>query len=338
MEVRKMKKIGNRLIVGLFVLVFIFVSIAGLRAVEAAEKVYKIGIATIMTHPALDAARDGFIDQMAKEGFIEGKNVKYMVKSAEGDANMAYTIAKNFVSQKVDMIQSISTMMSQAAYNAAKGTDIPIVFSGVTDPLKARLIESWEKPGGNVTGVSDWVEIGPQVKVFVEILPTLRRLGVLYNPGEVNAVSQLNDLKAVAPSHGIKEIVEAAVPTTGEAMTATQSLVGKVDAIWIPQDTTTNSAATAIAKICENNKIPFFGSHPTQVKDGIIVAMGLDMYVNGKEAGMVAARILRGEKPGNIAVKRAELSDMHVNPAAAKRMGITIPKSVMDRATKIINK
>jgi putative ABC transport system substrate-binding protein len=323
---------------GIVLFFFMLSGLTMLKTTNAAEKVYKIGIATIMTHPALDAARQGFIDQMAKEGFVEGKNVQYSTSSAEGDVNLAFNIGQKFVSQKVDMIQSISTLMTQSAIMASKGTDIPIVFSAVTDPVKAQLVESWEKPGGKVTGVSDWAQIGPQLQVFVEILPTLKTLGVLYNPGEVNAIVQLNELKKAAPKYGIEKIVEASVPTTGEAMTGAQSLVGKVDAIWIPQDTTTNSAATAIAKICEEHNVPFFGSHPTQVKDGVIAAMGIDMYVNGTEAGKLAARVLKGENPKDIPVKKGALTDLQVNPLAAKRMGITIPESVMARATKIIEK
>lgn len=300
------------------------------------EKLYKIGITSIITHPALDANRDGFIDQLAKEGFIEGENVEFIIKSPEGDMTLAATIAQQFVAEKVDLILAIATPTAQACVAKAEGTDIPIVFGSVTDPVAADLINSWDKPGGNVTGISDWADVPTQVQLIIDIYPGVKKIGTIYNAGEVNSVVQIDELKKAAPGLGITEVVEATAATTADVLAAANSLVGRVDAIWIPTDNTVVSAFEAVVGVCEDNQIPLFAADTATVERGAIGTPGIDYYQLGIECGQVAARILRGEKPSNIPAKKVEMTDLYINPAAAERMGITIPQSILDRATKIV--
>lgn len=296
---------------------------------------YKIGITQIVTHPALDRSRDGFIAQMAEEGFVEGENVEYILRNAEGDMSTAASIAEYFVAEKVDLIFSIATPTTQACVAAAEGTDIPIVFAAVTDPVEAGLVESWEKPGGNVTGASDWADVGLQVKLGMDIYPA-KKLGVVYNAGEVNSVVQIGELKKVASSLGIEEIVEATAATTADVLAAVTSLVGRgVDAIWVPSDNTVAAAIDAVVKVCEENKIPLFASDIDMAKGGAISGLGLDYYVNGTEAGKLAARILRGEDPANIPIGMTPMTIIYLSPVAAERMGVTIPQEVLATATEI---
>jgi putative tryptophan/tyrosine transport system substrate-binding protein len=299
-------------------------------------KTYKIGVTQIISHPAIDAARKGFYDQMTAEGFSKGKNVVYDFLNAEGDMTLVASIPKKFVTDKKDLIYSISTVSTQGAVAAAKGTKIPIVFSALTDPVAAKVVDSWDKPGGTCTGASDWVEISPQLKLFKEILPGIKRLGTIYNAGEANSVVQIKELKKAAAGYGITKIIEATAATTADVYAAANSLIGRVDAIWVPTDSTVVSSLGSVLKICEANKIPLFAAEGSIVEKGAICAVGFSYYELGKMAGKIAVRVLKGENPGDIPVAKAPLTDLFINLSAAKRMGVDIPQSVLNRATKTI--
>ena len=329
----KHKRMSKILIAVCLVLVLALV-VPFMSSCETGMK-YKIGITQIVTHPALDRSRDGFIAQMAEEGFVEGENVEYILRNAEGDMSTAASIAEYFVAEKVDLIFSIATPTTQACVAAVEGTDIPIVFAAVTDPVEAGLVESWEKPGGNVTGASDWADVGLQVKLGMDIYPA-KKLGVVYNAGEVNSLVQIGELKKIASSLGIEEIVEATAATTADVLAAATSLVGRgVDAIWVPSDNTVAAAIDAVVKVCEENKIPLFASDIDMAKGGAISGLGLDYYVNGTEAGKLAARVLGGEDPANIPIGMTPMTIIYLSPVAAERMGVTIPQEVLATATEI---
>ena len=306
---------------------------SGCASQPTESKVYKIGIAQIATHPALDAAREGFIQAMADEGFVEGVNVEYDVGNANGDMSVAATIAQKFASEKVDLILAIATPMAQACAAATK--DIPIVFNCVTDPVAGGVVDSWEKPGGNVGGVSEWADVETQIELILEICPDVKKLGTVYNAGEPNSLVQIKELKKCAPGLGIGDILECNVSTSADVMTAAYALEG-VDAIWIPTDNTVASAYDAVVKVCEEKRIPLFGADVAIVEKGAIGTPGISYRYHGEQSGKFAARVLRGENPANMPVEKCEMTDLYINPAAAERLGITIPQSVIDRATQII--
>jgi len=301
-----------------------------------AGKVYKIGITAIVTHPALDLVRKCFIEQMAREGFIKGKNVSYDINNPEGDMTLAASIAQKFVSQKKDMIFSLSTPSTQACAMAVKGTNIPVIFGAMTDPVAAGVVDSWERSGGNVTGMSDWMDVGTQVALILECCPNVKRLGTIYNAGEVNSRVQIEELKKAAPGLGIEKIVEANAAISADVYAAAKSLMGRVDAIWVPTDNTVITAAEAVVKVCEDNRVPLFGSDTNQIERGLIGSPGIDFCILGKEAGKIAARVLRGAKTADIPPQKCKMTELWVNPSAAKRMGVTIPQAVLDRATNIV--
>jgi putative ABC transport system substrate-binding protein len=307
----------------------------GIGRQPAQAKVYKIGIAQLGTHPALDAAREGFIDQMKKEGFVEGENVYYIIRNAAFDSSTYATIAQYFVSVDVDLIFSIATPMTQACASAVNGTDIPVVFAAVTDPVAAGFAANWTVPGGQVTGASDWADVGAQVKLGMDIHPA-QKLGVIYNAGEVNSVVQINELKKVKSSLNITEIVPATAASTADVYAAAMSLVGRVDAIWVPSDNTVASAIGSVVAVCEDNDIPLFASDISSIaKGGCISGLGLDYTVNGEEAGKLAARVLKGENPANISISTTPMTIIYLCPAAAQRMGVTIPPAVLATATEV---
>ena len=301
----------------------------------APAKMYKVCITQIATHPDLDSNRQGIIDAMAEEGFIEGVNIDYIIRNAEGDMTVAASIADFFVGIKPDLIHAITTPSSQTVVAAAEGTDIPIVFSSVTDPVTAGLVPSWEKAAPLVTGVSDWFEMPPQVEFIMSVLPDIKVLGIAYNPGEVNAAVQAEELRKVAPDFGLT-IVEATAATSADVYAAGMSLVGRVDAIWIPTCNTVGGVGIeSIIKVGEEHKIPIFGSAVGMIKHGLIGGCSCDYYWIGKQAGYMAAKILRGESLANLPPKKSAVVTI-AYPAAAERMGITIPQAVLDKAEEII--
>ncbi|MDH5695658.1 MAG: ABC transporter substrate-binding protein [Dehalococcoidia bacterium] len=301
----------------------------------APEKVYKVCITQIATHPDLDSNRQGIIDAMAEEGFIEGENVEYIVKNAEGDMTAAASIADYFVSLKPDLIHAITTPSSQTLVAAAEGTDIPIIFSSVTDPVSAGLVPSWTEAAPNVTGVSDWFEMPPQVEFVLEVLPDVKVLGTAYNAGEVNAAVQAEELRTTAPKYGLT-VVEATAATTADVYAAGMSLVGRCEAVWIPTCNTVGGVGIeSIIKVGEENKLPIFGSAAGMISKGLVGGCSVDYYWIGKQAGYMGVKVLRGESMANIPPLKSAVVKV-VYPAAAERMGITIPQAVIDAADIVV--
>jgi putative ABC transport system substrate-binding protein len=321
-----------------FVLSVILVLILALSLLSvscAKQKVYKIGITQIATHPALDGLREGFKESLAAEGYVADKNVTYIEQNAEGDMATNSTIAQTLVSQKVDMVLGISTPSTMAVVETAKGTDIVILFGAVTDPVAAGIIENLEKPGGNITGINDMGPIDKHVDLIKEFMPDVKTIGTVYNAGEPNSVVQIDILKKKASAMGLN-VVEATVSTTADVQAAAESLVGKVDTIYIVTDNTAVSAFDAIVGICEANKIPLFAADPSSVETGAIASIGPSYKGMGEDIGKIAARIFKGEKPGDIPSTGGSKFETVVNPKAAERMGITVPQAVLDRADKVV--
>jgi len=270
----------------------------------AEEKAYTVCITQIATHPALDSNRQGIIDDY-------------------------------FVSLKPDVINAITTPSAQTVVAAAKGTDIPIIFSSVTDPVAAGLVPSWEQAAPQVTGVSDWFEMPPQVEFILSVLPDIKVLGTAYNPGEVNAAVQAEILSEVAPQYGITT-VEATAASTADVYAAGMSLVGRCDAVWIPTCNTVGGVGIeSIIKVGEENNLPTFGSAVGMIETGLVGGASVDYYWIGKEAGYMTARILNGEDIADIPPIKSAVSTV-VYPAAAERMGITIPQAIIDTADIVI--
>jgi len=331
-----MEKIRAWTFVSIICLALMLVFVFPATGVCAGKKVYKICMTQIVTHPALDMGRKGFVDGMEAQGFKEGVNVEYIFRNAQGDMHVAASIAKYFVSIKPDIITSITTPCSQAVVAAARGSGIPVVFFLVTDPVAAGLVPSWTKSAPNVTGVSDWADVPTQIKYIKEIMPRIKTLGLLYNAGEINSVVQRDEVvNEVAPKLGLN-IVEATASATADVYAAAQSLVGRADAMWMPTDNTIFAAVDSVLKVAEEHDIPFFGSDTMQAEAGLAAAAGVDIYGIGKEASIMVGKILRGEAtPADIPPMKTKKMLFAVNPAAAKRMGLIIPQAIIDRADKV---
>jgi len=296
-----------------------------------AQPVY-VAATAIVEHPALDAVRDGVREVLEEQGYTD-QTLKFTFESAQGNPAIAAQIARKLAGDTPDVIVAISTPSAQSAVSATK--DVPIVFSAVTDPLDAKLISNYDKPGRNVTGLSDMSPVKQHLELIQEFLPDLKAVGVPYNPGEPNAVAIVKLLKAEAKKKGIK-IVEAPSPKSSDVMIASQKLIGQVDAIYCPTDNTILTALESVIKTGIDGQLPVFAAETNAVERGAVASLGFNYGDIGRQTGEVVVRILKGEKAGDIPVRVAQGSELYVNPKMARRMGIEIPAAVLARATKVV--
>jgi putative ABC transport system substrate-binding protein len=304
-----------------------------LGSAATAQDLKTVAVTAIVEHPALDAARDGIRDELAAAGYEVGHNLDFVYESAQGNPATAAQIARKFIGDRPDVIVPISTPSAQAVVGATD--DIPVVFTAVTDPLGAKLVADLEQPGGNVTGMSDLSPIALHLDLVREIMPEAGRLGVIHNPGEANSVTLLELIREEAPARGF-EVVEAAAPRSSDVLAAARSLVGKVDAIYVPTDNTVVTALEAIVKVGTDNQLPVFAGDTDSVPRGAIAALGFNYYDLGRQTGKMVVRVLEGELPGTMAVERVETTELSVNPAAAEAMGISLPAAVVERAKVVV--
>jgi putative ABC transport system substrate-binding protein len=314
-------------------IVVLALAAAAAFAVPASAQTVKVAVTAIVEHPALDAVRDGVKDALEAAGYKVGGNLVFSYKSAQGNPATAAQIARQFAGEAPNVIVPISTPSAQAVVAATR--DIPVVFSAVSDPVGAQLVKTMEKPGGNVTGLSDMSPVAEHIALIKEILPNVKTIGYLYNAGEANSVSLLAVLKAEAAKAGLK-VVESAATKTAEVQGAARSLVGKADVIYVPTDNTIISALESAVGVAIEAKLPLFTADTDSVKRGSVAALGFNYYDVGKQTGAVVARILKGEKPGDIAVRIAAGSDLAINKSSAAKMGVTFPEAVLKRATQVV--
>ncbi|CAO3400433.1 ABC transporter substrate-binding protein [Azospirillum sp. 11R-A] len=301
--------------------------------VSAMAQSKTVAITAIVQHPALDATRDGIVEALKDAGFVQGQTLKVEYQSAQGNPATAAQIARQFAGSRPDVIVPISTPSAQAV--AAATRDIPVVFTAVTDPISAQMVKSMDKPGANITGLSDMAPVGEHVALIREILPQVKRIGVLYNPGEPNSIVLVKALKDEAAKVGLS-VVEASVPKSSDAQPAVRSLVGKADAVYIPLDNTVVSALESVIAVGQQAKLPIFSADTDSVARGTVASVGFDYFQVGKQTGAIVARVLKGEKPGDIPVALAKGTDLFVNPKSAAAMGVTLPDAVVKRATKVV--
>lgn len=298
------------------------------------SSVITIGIMQIVEHPALDASRDGFIKRLAELGFEEGKNIKYTTQNAQGDMAIAQSIAGNFVSDNVDMILAIATPTAQAAAKATQS--IPIVITAVTDPVAAGLVDSILTPGTNVTGTSDLTPVAKQLELLALMVPDTERVGVIYNAGETNSLVQVDLAREAARELGF-ELVEVTVSSSSGVYEAAQSLVGRVDAIYVPTDNTVVSAMESVIKVGEDYRIPVIVGEVDGVRRGALATVGIDYHVLGMQTADIAARILKGERaPKDIPIEYLEDIQIALNLTAAEKMGVVVPRDLIDEAYEVI--
>ena len=309
------------------------VMLAAATLTQADDHQTVVAITQIVEHPALDAAYQGVKDELAEQGYTEGENLKVMHESAQGNQAIASQIARKFVGESPDVIVAIATPSAQTVAAAAR--NIPVVFSAVTDPLAAKLVNSWEEPGANITGVSDMLPIDKHLDMLLRVMPDAKRIGTVYNPGEANAVALVEMIEERLNERGLK-LVKGAATKTSEVLGAARSLVGKADAIYLTTDNTVISAAEAVVSVGERAKIPVFAADTATVERGAVAALGFDYYNHGRQTGKMVVRILEGADTATMPVETMEELDLFVNPGAAERMGITLSDDLIQEAKKVV--
>jgi putative ABC transport system substrate-binding protein len=307
-----------------------------LASTAQADTVKKIDIVVMSDTPQLLEVRDGLLEGLKARGYVEGKNLKVNFKSAQANFGIAQQIARQFVGDAPDIIVPITTPTSQAVVAATK--DIPIIFSTVTDPVAAKIVPKFAKPGGNVSGVADPVPIEQMLTAIKELVPNLKKLGFVYDPSLPNSIVTIKEIKEMAPKFGF-ETVESPAMGLNNVLTAGQALVGKVDAIYVPNDTTVYAVFEALVKVAQDGKVPLFSSERRSVERGAVATIGLDFKRMGVETAIMVDKVLKGAKPGDLdVVDMSKLPDalaLYLNKSAAEKMGVTIPPDMLKRAAHV---
>ncbi|MFT4143922.1 MAG: ABC transporter substrate-binding protein [Mobilitalea sp.] len=292
------------------------------------EKVFKIGVNQLVTHAALDASYQGFVDALKEAGYEDGKNIKIDYQNANGDQPTANTIATKLVNDNNDLILAIATPSAQACATATK--EIPILITAVTDPAGSKLVASNEAPGGNVSGTSDLNPVDDQIDLLLKLVPEAKHIAILYCSSESNSKIQVDMATTAAAAVGLT-VEEASVSNSNEIQQVVQSLVGKVDAIYAPTDNVIAAGMTTVAQVANDNGIPVICGESGMVDNGGLATYGIDYYKLGVLTGKQAVKIIKGEaKIGDMPIEYLPVDslELSINEEVAEKLGITIPEDL----------
>lgn len=305
-----------------------------LAAAVSFAETYTVGIGQFAQHGSLDNCYQGFVEGLAEAGLVEGENLKIDLQNAQADMGIAQQIAAQFASAKVDMMVGIATPMAQACYNAAAGA-IPTIFTAVTDPVAAGFASADGTAAGEITGTSDALPIKAQLETIRAMLPDASKIGILYTTSEVNSISAIEIYKSLAGDYGF-EIVESGISTTADIPLALDALLGKVDCLTNLTDNTVVSALALVLDKANAAGKPVFGSEIEQVKLGCVAAEGLDYIALGRQTGLMAAKVLRGEaKASEIPYEIITEPGLYVNTEALAKFGIVLSDELKARANEV---
>lgn len=292
----------------------------------------KVAITQIVDHPALNLAYKGILDELHDAGYQEGENFQLIHENAHGNINVAHQIAGKLINQKPAVMVGISTPSAQSlkAHNEA---GIPIVFTSVTDPLAANLVEDIQHPGGSVTGAMEqtpWAEI---LALLPDVKKDIKNIGIIYNAGEANSVRDVKILKKLSPYN----LVEATVQNSGEIKPAIEKLSKKVDLILMSSDNTVWSALGTIGQVAMHHKVPTVTTVPSATKDGIMLAYGIAQYDLGREAGKKVIQILEGQPVADIPVTSPKKLTLAIRTDISKKIGLELSEELLARADRLID-
>lgn len=291
---------------------------------SSSNEVKKVGITQLVEHPALDQAKEGFVEGLKENGFVEGENLEIDFQNAQNDNPTSQTIASNFVNDKKDLIFAISTPSAQAALNATQ--DIPIVFTAVTDAVEAGLVKSNESSENNVTGTSDAIPVAKALELIKKFVPDVKTIGVVCNTSEINSKLQVDALREAAEKEGIK-VVDKGATQANEVNQAVAAVAKEADVIFAPTDNLVASSMPIITKVATENNIPVIGSEEGHVENGALACNGISYKELGKKAGEMAAQILKGEKqPSEIPVTTLDETETIINKSTMETLGIKDPQ------------
>ena len=296
------------------------------------KKTVKVGVLQYVSHPSLDLIYKGIKDGLAEEGY-KADDIKIDFMNAEGDQSKVATMSKQLVSNDNDVLIGIATPSAQGLASATKNK--PVVMGAITDPVGANLVKNLEKPGGNITGVSDRNPAKQQLELIKKLTPNVKTIGALYSSSEDNSKSQVEEFKKLAEEAGYK-VEEYSVPSTNEIASTMNVMTGKVDAIWIPIDNTIASAFATVVSSNKEAKKPIYPSATAMVEEGGLASVVVDQYDLGVATGKMAAKVLKGAKPADTAVDIFDKGKSVINTKNAKELGITVPEDALKEAGQVI--
>ena len=319
-------KVVRKLLAPLLVVGILLTSLISLHQLKADKKkdVFRIGISQFITHQSLDATREGFVDELAKQGYVEGKNIEIDLQNAQGEQRNLKTISQQ-LAESSDVVLAIATPSAQSLANTTQTT--PVIFSAVTDPVSAKLVESREHPGGNVTGTSDQSSdaISIQINLIKKVLPKAKTIGILYTQSEPNSVVQKDEAKRLLEEKGFT-VVEKTILDSNNVKAAAESLMAEVDMVFVPTDNIISSTMETVKQVSIKHKVPVFGGSTEMVAVGGLYNYGTNYEELGRQTARMLIRVLKGEKPENIAVELPEKLELHTNKEMADALGIDISK------------
>ena len=319
-------KVVRKLLAPLLVVGILLTSLISLHQLKADKKkdVFRIGISQFITHQSLDATREGFVDELAEQGYVEGKNIEIDLQNAQGEQRNLKTISQQ-LAESSDVVLAIATPSAQSLANTTQTT--PVIFSAVTDPVSAKLVESREHPGGNVTGTSDQSSdaISTQINLIKKVLPKAKTIGILYTQSEPNSVVQKDEAKRLLEEKGFT-VVEKTILDSNNVKAAAESLMAEVDMVFVPTDNIISSTMETVKQVSIKHKVPVFGGSTEMVAVGGLYNYGTNYEELGRQTARMLIRVLKGENPENIAVELPEKLELHTNQEMADALGIDISK------------
>ena len=319
-------KVVRKLLAPLLVVGILLTSLISLHQLKADKKkdVFRIGISQFITHQSLDATREGFVDELAKQGYVEGKNIEIDLQNAQGEQRNLKTISQQ-LAESSDVVLAIATPSAQSLANTTQTT--PVIFSAVTDPVSAKLVESREHPGGNVTGTSDQSSdaISTQINLIKKVLPKAKTIGILYTQSEPNSVVQKDEAKRLLEEKGFT-VVEKTILDSNNVKATAESLMAEVDMVFVPTDNIISSTMETVKQVSIKHKVPVFGGSTEMIAVGGLYNYGTNYEELGRQTARMLIRVLKGEKPENIAVELPEKLELHTNQEMADALGIDISK------------
>ena len=319
-------KVVRKLLAPLLVVGILLTSLISLHQLKADKKkdMFRIGISQFITHQSLDATREGVVDELAKQGYVEGKNIEIDLQNAQGEQRNLKTISQQ-LAESSDVVLAIATPSAQSLANTTQTT--PVVFSAVTDPVSAKLVESREHPGGNVTGTSDQSSdaISTQINLIKKVLPKAKTIGILYTQSEPNSVVQKDEAKRLLEEKGFT-VVEKTILDSNNVKAAAESLMAEVDMVFVPTDNIISSTMETVKQVSIKHKVPVFGGSTEMIAVGGLYNYGTNYEELGRQTARMLIRVLKGEKPENIAVELPEKLELNTNQEMADALGIDISK------------
>ncbi len=326
-------KVVRKLLAPLLVVGILLTSLISLHQLKADKKkdVFRIGISQFITHQSLDATREGFVDELAKQGYVEGENIEIDLQNAQGEQRNLKTISQQ-LAESSDVVLAIATPSAQSLANTTQTT--PVIFSAVTDPVSAKLVESREHPGGNVTGTSDQSSdaISTQINLIKKVLPKAKTIGILYTQSEPNSVVQKDEAKRLLEEKGFTVVEKTILDSnnvkaaSNNVKAAAESLMAEVDMVFVPTDNIISSTMETVKQVSIKHKVPVFGGSTEMIAVGGLYNYGTNYEELGRQTARMLIRVLKGEKPENIAVELPEKLELHTNQEMADALGIDISK------------